>query len=50
MCPNFGTPKNNKFSILNKINGKFIIFRRPNTKAHYIISGKEAGCLLGLIL
>ena len=26
---NFGTPKNNEFSICN--NGKFIIFRCPNT-------------------
>ena len=29
---NFGTPKNDEFSIWNKIfNGKFIIFRCPNT-------------------
>ena len=40
MCPNFGTPKNNKFSIWNKLvpNGKFIIFRCPNTEAHYALS------------
>ena len=30
LCLNFGTPENNEFSIFGT-NGKFIIFRCPNT-------------------
>ena len=33
MCPNFGTPKKIKFPF--GTNGNLIIFRCPNTYAHY---------------